>query len=63
MPEQNELVHIIVTIEQMERRETTYPDRLANSEADKGYILTAELRRFGCEHTHQSMMLEVKSIF
>jgi len=44
-PDQDNLAHIIVTITQLERRGTAYPSRLANSESEKGYVLSADWRK------------------
>ncbi|MFA5984772.1 MAG: hypothetical protein WC782_12220 [Methylococcaceae bacterium] len=43
--EQVSLAHLIVTITQLERKGTAYPRKLANSEADKGYVLSADWRK------------------
>ncbi|WP_150050230.1 hypothetical protein [Methylomonas rhizoryzae] len=57
--EQDSLAHLIVTITQLERRGTAYPSRLANSEAERGYVLSADwrkiwLRAYGSEFDSDS---------
>ncbi len=54
-PEQQEMVHLILTITSLQRTGSAYPSRLSNSETNKGFVLSAEkrklwLRAYGSSH-------------
>jgi len=44
-PEQENLVHLIVTITHLRRNYNSKPSRLANHESSRGYVLSAKKRR------------------
>jgi len=44
-PDQELLLHLVVTITRLERKGWAFPSRLAGSESDKGYVLSAEYRK------------------
>ncbi|WP_251702077.1 hypothetical protein [Metapseudomonas boanensis] len=44
-PDQPTLCHLIVSITKLQKRGWAFPDRLANSESNKGYVLSADYRK------------------
>ncbi|PST98683.1 hypothetical protein C9J03_26115 [Photobacterium gaetbulicola] len=44
-PEQDEMVHLILTITELQRNGWAFPSRLANNEESKGFVLSAERRK------------------
>lgn len=44
-PEQENLLHLIVTITNLKKKGWAYPDRLSGSESSKGFVLSADIRK------------------
>lgn len=44
-PGQDVLLHLVISIAQLEKRGWAYPSRLAGGEQDKGYVLSADYRK------------------
>lgn len=45
-PDLDSMAHLIVTITKLERRGSAWPQRLANSESDAGFVLSSDWRKF-----------------
>lgn len=45
-PEQELMTHLVITIARLSKRGWAIPDRLKGGEQDKGYVLTADERKF-----------------
>jgi hypothetical protein len=44
-PDQDLLLHLVISIAQLEKRGWAYPSRLAGGEQEKGYVLSADYRK------------------
>lgn len=45
-PDLDSMAHLIVTVTQLERRGSAWPQRLANNESDTGFVLSSDWRKF-----------------
>jgi hypothetical protein len=60
-PEQPLLAHLVIGITKLNKKGWAYPDRLKGSEADKGYVLSADDRKLWLR-CYSTTMIEIDDI-